>query len=166
MESKRSKKGRRARPGQVAPAADNPQQQQQQPHHPWDEGRPIKCPAVVTASRSAPQISRALRIRRVGAVSHRIACNEYRTRCSFVRSDKTHALVYRTLLMIACQVERQPKTMTSALCFGAAAAAGRRSPNYKPVCIFLSKSRILGSQSRCIPAEIGNQAAMGPANAT
>ncbi|XP_070141313.1 microtubule-associated protein futsch isoform X6 [Drosophila kikkawai] len=58
MESKRSKKGRKTRPGQVAPAAANPQQQQQQqPHHPWDEGLSAKSPQ---ANRAIPSTGTAL----------------------------------------------------------------------------------------------------------
>ncbi|XP_020815982.1 titin isoform X3 [Drosophila serrata] len=56
MESKRSKKGRKTRPGQVAPAADNPpqqQQQQQHPHHPWDE---VSLPGAGTSATEQPTI--------------------------------------------------------------------------------------------------------------
>ncbi|XP_070141314.1 microtubule-associated protein futsch isoform X7 [Drosophila kikkawai] len=54
MESKRSKKGRKTRPGQVAPAAANPQQQQQQqPHHPWDE---VSLPGAGTTASEQPTI--------------------------------------------------------------------------------------------------------------
>lgn len=75
MESKRSKKGRKSRPSESEHPSNQQQEQQPHQHHPWDEGRAIQGTSGVNLQptfASAPQISRALRIRRVGAVSHRL----------------------------------------------------------------------------------------------